>query len=209
MGKNASRLRRGLPAITLVALACLGAGSQPATAATTSVSARVDAMPMENPLYQRATGCRHRNQRGTVMLQRWLGRNALGDSWGIENCRRISTGGNWSLHAEGRALDWRLDAGIPREKRAAERLIARLLAPDSQGRPEALARRMGLQEIIFNCRIWIAGWRTERYQACNRRGVDRSTAHKDHIHFGLNWYGARGYTSFWKAGAPDLNRLGR
>jgi hypothetical protein len=207
MGKAVPRPRRLLPVLVLAGIACAPAATPPAHGA--SVSARLEAMPLESSLYQRARGCRHRNQRGAVMLQRWLARNTLGNSWGIENCRRISTSGNWSLHAEGRALDWRLDAAIPRERRAAERLIARLLAPDAQGRREALARRMGLQEIIFNCRIWISGWRTERYAPCNRRGVDRSTAHRDHIHFGLNWPGARAWTSFWRVGAPDLSRLAR
>ena len=48
------------------------------------------------------------------------------------------------------------------------------------------------------------GERMELYSACftergkPRRGVDRTTAHRDHIHFGLSWPGARKLTSFWR-----------
>jgi hypothetical protein len=31
--------------------------------------------------------------------------------------------------------------------------------------------------------------------------VDDTTAHRDHVHFGLNWRGARLRTSFWQAEA--------
>ena len=113
---------------------------------------------------------------------------------------------NWSLHAEGRALDWRLDAAVRVERREADRLVALLLAPDSTGTPHALARRMGLQEIIWNCRAWFTGREgMGPYSVCfdaegrARPGVDRTLAHRDHVHVGLNWRGARGRTSFWRA----------
>ena len=66
---------------------------------------------------------------------------------------------------------------------------------------------MGIQEIIWNCRSWWSGAeRMEPYSACftekgkPRKRVDRTTAHRDHIHFGLSWAGARKRTSFWR---PD------
>jgi hypothetical protein len=34
------------------------------------------------------------------------------------------------------------------------------------------------------------------------KNVDRTTAHRDHIHFGLSWAGARKRTSFW---LPDAD----
>ena len=46
---------------------------------------------------------------------------------------------------EGRAIDWHLDAHDAADRRAAERLARMLLAPDSRGNPQALARRMGGQ----------------------------------------------------------------
>ncbi len=199
------RSRRTGPAVALtlaaVFLASLGLAllilSDDARSASTGRS-QPESRPLDDYRYDRAKGCRRREQPGTAALRRWLYENARGDAWGTLNCVRIPHNGNWSLHGEGRALDWRLDVSRPRERRAAQRLIARLLARDSRGRPDALARRMGLQEIIFNCRIWLAGAGSSRYEVCDRAGANRTLAHRDHIHFGLNWPGALKRTSFWR-----------
>jgi hypothetical protein len=112
---------------------------------------------------------------------------------------------DWSLHAEGRALDWHLDVRTGVGRRAGRRLIELLLAPDRTGNPFALARRMGIQEIIWDCRAWWSGSeRFVEYSPCygkngrRRRHVDPTTAHLDHVHLGLNWPGARKQTSFWR-----------
>ena len=71
--------------------------------------------------------------------------------------------------------------------------------------PLALARRMGIQEIIWNCHSWWSGADgMGKYYACftdsgkRRKHVNLTEAHKDHIHIGLNWAGARKRTSFWQ-----------
>ena len=46
-------------------------------------------------------------------LERWLERNVRGESWGIIRCERLRPP-EFSLHSEGRAIDWRLDAGVAR-----------------------------------------------------------------------------------------------
>ena len=71
-------------------------------------------------------------------------------------CERLGPD-SFSLHAEGRAIDWHLDAARRAERREARRLIDLLLAKDRVGNPHALARRMGIQEIIWNCRSWWSG----------------------------------------------------
>ena len=42
-----------------------------------------------------------------------------------------------------------------------------------------------------------------RYDPCYRNGhrirIDRTEAHKDHVHIELNWPGARKRTSFWRS----------
>jgi hypothetical protein len=86
----------------------------------------------------------------------WLERNAGGVSWGIMRCEKWGKG-RASLHAEGRAVDWHLDSARPADRREARRLIDLLLATDAAGNPHALARRMGIQEIIWNCRSWWSG----------------------------------------------------
>jgi hypothetical protein len=161
--------------------------------------------PIDDYRYDHAKKCHKRPTPGALALVDWLESNSTGVSWGIMRCEKWGKN-SASLHAEGRAVDWHLDAARPADRAEARRLIDRLLAPDSAGNPHALARRMGIQEIIWNCRAWWSGAeRMEPYSACftekgkPRKNVDRTTAHRDHIHFGLSWPGARKRTSFWKA----------
>ena len=160
-------------------------------------------LPIDDYRYDHAKECKKRPQPGMLALQRWLEKNAAGVSWGIMRCEKWGKN-SASLHAEGRALDWRLDSRNRRQLRAANRLIKLLLATDKNGNEHALARRMGIQEIIYNCRSWWSGSEgMGNYSVCfNERGkrlkhVDFTAAHKDHIHFGLSWRGARKRTSFW------------
>ena len=127
-------------------------------------------------------------------------RNARGASWGSYRCERWGNG-QASLHAEGRALDWH-----PASKREAARVILLLLAPDTAGNPQALARRMGVQEMIWDCGYWRSGM-TEfsDYAPCfGKRGkpkksVNVTVAHRDHVHFGFTKAGAARSTSFWSS----------
>jgi hypothetical protein len=160
--------------------------------------------PIDDYRYDPAKECRKRPTAGALALVEWLERNAAGVSWGIMRCEKWGKN-RASLHAEGRAVDWHLDAARPADRAEARLLIDRLLATDDAGNAHALARRMGIQEIIWNCRSWWSGAeRMEPYSACftekgkPRKRVDRTTAHRDHIHFGLSWPGARKRTSFWR-----------
>jgi hypothetical protein len=161
-------------------------------------------VPIEDSVYDPATHCTpHAKRPGMVALQRWLEANARGVSWGTYRCERWGKD-SASLHAEGRALDWHLDLFNAADAREAQRLIRLLLAPDEAGNPQALARRMGLEEIIWDCGYWGAGMPDFRpYSVCfNKHGkarkhVDVTLAHRDHIHFGLSKAGAAAQTSFW------------
>jgi hypothetical protein len=158
-------------------------------------------LPIDSYSYDEAKRCLKRPQKGMLAVQSWLEKHAGGVSWGIMRCEKWGKH-SASLHAEGRAIDWHLSARNPKQKRQAEKLIRLMLAPDKDGNQWALARRMGVQEIIFNCRAWWGGeW--VKYSACyNKKGkpvkVDDTTAHRDHIHFGLSKRGAAKRTSFWK-----------
>lgn len=164
----------------------------------------LNGLPIEGFSTDRATRCQRGVRKGTKALAKWLDRRALGDNWGSYRCEMWGKG-SASLHAEGRALDWRLNVRKPKERREAVRLISLLLAPDAHGRPAALARRMGIQEIIWDCMYWSSGYpqvpAMGKYSAC-RKGVDKTTAHRDHIHFGLNKRGAAKQTSWWTRVAP-------
>jgi hypothetical protein len=145
--------------------------------------------------YDPATHCSTKPKPGMTAFVGWLKRHADGVFWGTYRCERWGPH-EASLHAEGRAVDWHLDAARPADRREARRLIDLWLATDSAGNEHALARRMGIQEIIWNCRSWWSGAeRMAGYSVCftdsgkRRRHVNYTEAHKDHIHIGLSWAG--------------------
>jgi hypothetical protein len=137
-------------------------------------------------------------------MTEWLETNTRGVFWGSYRCEKWGRD-SASLHAENRAIDWHLDAAVKADRKAADRLFRLLLAPDADGNPQALARRMGVQELIWDCGYWGAGM-TEfsPYGPCVRgkKKVDNTIAHRDHIHIGMTKRGAKGLTSFW-AGPED------
>ena len=112
--------------------------------------------PIEALHYDYGKRCLRNPQPGTLALQRWLQEHWRGVSWGIMRCEKWGKN-SASLHAEGRALDWHLDSRNRKQLRAANRLIDLLLATDKKGNEHALARRMGIQEIIYNCQSWWSG----------------------------------------------------
>ena len=87
---------------------------------------------------------------------RWLGRHSHGVFWGSYRCERWGKH-SASLHAEDRAIDWHLDVTSAADRRDAKHLIDLLLAPDEDGNQHALARRMGVEELIWDCSYWGAG----------------------------------------------------
>ena len=158
---------------------------------------------IEEPAYDPATKCSKREKPGMTALVNWLDRNAGGVFWGSYRCEKWGPH-SASLHAENRAVDWALDVDVPAQRREAGRLIALLLAPDRNGAPQALARRMGVEEIIWDCGYWGAGMSQFRpYSPCLskrgklRRKVDKTIAHRNHQHIGMTKPGAAKHTSFW------------
>jgi hypothetical protein len=208
MSRGTRNCRGGI--VRLAAACLLIAGLGPAGASADLARNPADShallsQPIEELSYDPASRCLGKAQRGTRALEDWVERNFRGVSWGIYRCEKWGKG-SASVHSEGRALDWHLDAGVPAEKRSAMNLIEMLLAPDRDGNEAALARRMGVQGFIFNCRQWFGyGERLDKYSYCfNRHGtrrkhLNRTAAHMDHVHIELNWPGARMRTSFWKS----------
>ena len=160
---------------------------------------RLADQPIEDFVYDDARRCTPRKRRpGVEAFTAWVLRNARGASWGSYRCERWGNG-QASLHAEGRALDWH-----PADGGEAKRLILLLLAPDTAGNAQALARRMGVQEIIWDCGYWRSGMTGfSDYAPCfGKRGrlkkhVDVTVAHRDHVHIGFSKPGAARSTSFW------------
>jgi hypothetical protein len=168
---------------------------------------RLASLPADPEEYDPATHCSPRPKPGTVALIGWLERNARGVSWGSYRCEKWGAH-EASLHAENRAVDWHLDVAVPADRAAARRLIGLLLAPDRAGTPHALARRMGSRRSSGTAATGAPAWTTSRptRRARNRNGdvrkhVNKTIAHRDHLHLGLSKAGAAKRTSFWTAGA--------
>ena len=154
--------------------------------------------------YDPATRCAAKQRPGVVRLTAWLQRNAGGVFWGSYRCEKWGRR-SASLHAENRAIDWHLDVRVPADRRASKRLIRVLLAPDRAGTPRALARRMGVEELIWDCSYWAAGMEQfQPYEPCfgkrgtRKRHVNPTVGHLDHIHIGMSRAGAAARTTFWK-----------
>ena len=157
-------------------------------------------------VYDRATHCTSKPKPGMTAFVSWLQRHADGVFWGTYRCEMWGPH-EASLHAEGRAVDWHLDVANASDRHAARRLIELFLAPDKLGTPHALARRMGVEEIIWDCSYWGAGMQDfVAYTPCLskhgevRTRVDPTIAHRNHIHFGLSNDGAMRRTSYWQQG---------
>ena len=88
--------------------------------------------PVDDYRYDPAKACRMHPTPGALALVEWLEKNAKGTSWGIMRCEKWGRN-SASLHAEGRAVDWHLDASKSADRREARRLIDMLLAPDAEG----------------------------------------------------------------------------
>jgi hypothetical protein len=199
--------RQGVGIAVAAACLCLASTAFAGSPITTNPANRAVLLsqPIEDLNYDDSKRCLPDAQPGTLALEAWLARHWRGESWGIVRCSKLSPG-EFSVHAEGRALDWHLDAGDGAERRAAMRLIEMLLASDREGNETALARRMGVQGLIFDCRSWYGyADRLAPYSYCYRRDgrrrkhLNRTLAHRDHVHIELNWAGARKQTSFWRS----------
>ena len=168
---------------------------------------RLLSVPIEDPAYDGARKCTPKASRpGMLALQRWLERNSRGVFWGSYRCEKWGKR-QASLHAENRAIDWHLDVSNSADERAAEKLVRLLLAPDTAGNPQALARRMGVEELIWDCGYWSAGMtQFTEYRPCYgkrgklKRKLNATIAHRDHVHIGMTKRGAAARTSFWSRG---------
>jgi peptidoglycan hydrolase-like protein with peptidoglycan-binding domain len=137
------------------------------------------------PGYQEGTRCLTENQPGAVAFAKLLNATYGTRTYGI--LRKCA-----AEHGEGRALDWMINASNADQKALANALTRWLAAPDAQGRPGAMARRFGINYIIWNRQQWKA-WAPERGWTAYY-GV---SPHTDHIHFSFNWDGAYKRTSWW------------
>ena len=200
-----------LLSLTLLAIAAPSAAAypklpQPLPPVEHNPADRLADLPIEDSSYDSAVKCKNQKNAGITALANWLGANTLGVFWGSYRCEKWGKH-SASLHAENRAIDWHLDVAAKADRKAADKLIRLLLAPDRLGNPQALARRMGVEELIWDCGYLGAGmYEFKPYSVCykpngkRRKHFDRTAAHQDHIHIGMTKAGAKARTSFWTGG---------
>jgi hypothetical protein len=180
-----------LVSVLLVALAA-AIGASPAEAKRIVAARAKYALAIE-PLagYQPQTTCSPVAKPGVLdMSKRLLKAFPTTRSLGI--VRACSVGGQ-SEHKEGRAFDWGgLNAHSVKDRARVARMVHWLTKPDKYGNRYAMMRRLGIQYLIWNHKIFgsysaSAGWR--KYT-----GAD---PHTNHVHISFTWAGARKKTSFW------------
>ncbi len=180
-------------AVALLAVALVGLRPVPVA----------EAVPVEGfPSYQPQTNCSPRAKTGTLMLSEWLLKRYPGS--GSSGISRDCGSSGVSEHKEGRAFDWRLDAGSRRDRGYARDFLDRVLAADRHGNSRALARRMGVMYLIWNDHIWSAssGYRKRDYvhAACSTvPDCSPTLRHRDHMHISLTRRAARARTSWYLA----------
>ncbi len=146
------------------------------------------------PPYEPGTMCLTENQPGPVAFAKLLNATYGTHVWGVlRACDQE--------HGEGRALDWMLDSTKPANLAIGNAVTRWLAAPDAQGRQGAMARRLGINYIIFNRQIWKA-WAPDR----GWQPYTGSSPHTDHIHLSFTWDGAVQRTSWW-TGVPVTSYL--
>jgi hypothetical protein len=213
---GSGRFRRALGAVAVATAAALaGTGVLAATPAGAAIvvppvptvpvatpvvktfhSVAIDAMPR----WERENTCSPTAKPGPRYLARLL-KATYGpiSSNIVRPCTAADSG-----HEEGRALDWMVSARVPAQKAMGDAFVAWLQAPDASGNPEAMARRLGIQYVIWNSMTWRAydparGW-TE-YDGClhkphKSRAWD-NTCHRTHVHISFSWDGAYQRTSYY------------
>jgi hypothetical protein len=141
--------------------------------------------------YQGQTTCSPVAKPGVVDLSKRL-LKAFPTTRSLGIVRACSVGGQ-SEHKDGRAFDWGgLNAHSAADRARVARFVLWLTKSDTYGNKYAMTRRLGIQYLIWNHKIWgsyaaAAGWR--KYT-----GTD---PHTNHVHISFTWAGALKQTSFW------------
>ena len=89
--------------------------------------------------------------------------------------------------------DWRLRARSPHDLAIGNGIVTWLLADDRRGNRHARARRLGVQEIAWNGRVWTSSrWRA------GLRPIRSGDRRRRWLHIALTHEGARQRTSWWR-----------
>ncbi|WP_018350290.1 peptidase inhibitor family I36 protein [Longispora albida] len=187
------RSNRILAAVAL-ALACAVVPAAPASAAATPPVPAFSAVPDDYAHQDSVDRCDAGTKPGVSDFYQLLRSTypGLGErNWGTYVCDPSTWGG----HDQGRALDWGLNSGNAGERDIASTVLGWLLAT-RDGEPHAIARRLGINFIIWNRQII---YLMTEYSDHNWHPYGGASPHTDHIHFEFGWAGAQRQTTWWTA----------
>ena len=208
-----SRARRHLCAVITALLFVTGfVAAAPSAIATTPVPATPTGLPTsieDMAQYVGQTACDLRTHAGTAALAKLL--VATYRDTRYNTTYTCGTDGGQSEHYDGRAIDWMVSARSVSQKAEATAAITWMLATDRAGNRFAMARRLGIQYIIFNNRIW-GSWngQWDAYENCAKQtsvSYD-GYCHRNHVHISLSWNGAYARTSFFTKRVFDATDYG-
>ncbi len=157
----------------------------------------------------RSTYCAGKTQPGTIRLKNYLQHYfPTTRASGLYNCRKIANSNEWSLHAEGRAVDHFVNVNNAAQKKAGDAILYAFTKKDKNAVPAGLAQRWGVQEIIWNCKIWTAARADEGVRAYGPCSTSSSPTirHEDHVHIAQHRVGAaEGTTAYtgYQVWLPD------
>lgn len=135
------------------------------------------------PPWQYSYSCDPNDKPGMVAFANLVSAHYSRPTWyGSRAC----INGNWSQHYEGRAMDWRMDAYNPADKAIGDAVAQWLSANNGE-----VARRFGVQSIIWNRKSWYL------YKPGAWENYTGASPHTDHVHISFSWDGAMGRTSWW------------
>ena len=110
----------------------------------------------------------------------------------------------YSLHKMGLALDWSVDITDPQGWSAGLSFIRWLLASDEDGSEFALAKRLGITQLIWHNRVWTSAnpqWRVY----CDPRNAEDADCirnptlrHDDHMHISFSLEAGYLHTSYFR-----------
>jgi hypothetical protein len=155
------------------------------TGASVPASDLPTAAGTQNPgfQYDSATSCTGGPSAGATKLLNYLKSTFQGRSMGVYNCRNVRGGKSKSLHSEGRAIDWGLNANNAATLAEGNKIRDWLV-----GNGAANAKNMGVQEVIWNRQIW-----SSSKAAQGMRSYGGTNPHTDHLHIGMNRWGASNF----------------
>ncbi|MGZ4589162.1 MAG: hypothetical protein ACXV2I_00020 [Actinomycetes bacterium] len=153
------------------------------------------------PRAERESSCSPTEKPGAFALRTLL-RRTYGTKIASNTVRKCTAAD--SGHEEGRAVDWMTSVRVPEQRAMAEAFIGWLQATDQFFNPYAMARRLGVEYIIWNNRIWRTydpgrGW--TQYGGClaKKKAAKKfdTACHRNHVHVSLSWDGAYNRTSYF------------